>query len=208
MGEDVEYRLADPVGCRPRGLLRRPVQAPALERTADDPHFRWPAAGWSEPSWSQRTRGETSSISPRSSPPSEKGPKEMRMRRLTVRPRKSQTSLISRFLPSVSAKSSHRLAPWRLLYRRMDGAVADAVDDDAFLQASESDLLGAAVRPNPIATGPAGRRQLEPSFELAVVGQEKEPLAVDVQATERRRGGEDGKAGSQRRSGAPGGRGG
>ena len=63
------------------------------------------------PSWSRSVRVRTSSIAPGTRSPSWNGPNEMRIRRLTARPRWPSTFLTSRFFPSRMAKVSQILLP-------------------------------------------------------------------------------------------------
>ena len=65
--------------------------------------------------------------------------------------------------------------------RRFHRAVEDAVDGDPFAQAFERTLLHLAVHAHPVATQPAGGRQFEHAGKAAVIGEQQQPLGVDVQ---------------------------
>ena len=65
--------------------------------------------------------------------------------------------------------------------RGLDRPIAHAVDLDTAAQAVELRLGGAAERAHAIAPQPAGLRQLEHAREPAVVGQEQEALAIEVE---------------------------
>ena len=57
----------------------------------------------------------------------------------------------------------------------------DAVDGDAGAQFVELRLRHRAVRAHAVAPQPAGRRQFEHARERAVIGEEEEPLGVEVE---------------------------
>ncbi len=63
----------------------------------------------------------------------------------------------------------------------LDRAVAHALDLDAVLQLVEVGLLHASVRPHLVAPQPAGCRQLHVAGEGAVVGEQQQPFAVEVE---------------------------
>ena len=65
--------------------------------------------------------------------------------------------------------------------RRLDRAVADAVDRDAVAQRVELRLRDLAVRAHAIAPQPAGRRQFQHAREPAVIGQQQQALGVEVE---------------------------
>ena len=63
----------------------------------------------------------------------------------------------------------------------LDRPVAHALDLDAVLQLVEIGLLHAAVRTHPVAAQPAGGRQLHVAGEGAVVGEQQQAFAVEVE---------------------------
>src|SRR5581483_7358979 len=65
--------------------------------------------------------------------------------------------------------------------RRLDRPVVDAGDADAVLQAVERLLRDAAERAHAVAPQPAGRRQLQHPRQPAVIGEQQQALAVDVE---------------------------
>ena len=69
----------------------------------------------------------------------------------------------------------------RAVERRLDPGVIDAIDRDALAQPVERGLVGLALGAHAIAPQPAGRRQFEHAREAAVVGQQQQPLGVDVE---------------------------
>ena len=65
--------------------------------------------------------------------------------------------------------------------RGLDRSVADAVDGDAVAQPVELILRHPAMGAHAIAAQPAGRRQFERAREPAVVGEQQQPLGVEVE---------------------------
>src|SRR5262245_61016536 len=78
-------------------------------------------------------------------------------------------------------KGEPDIAPLDAIDRGLHRTVADAVDGDARAQAVELGLRHAAVGAHAIAAQPAGRRQFERAREPAVVGEEEQPLGVEVE---------------------------
>jgi hypothetical protein len=65
-----------------------------------------------------------------------------------------------------------------------DRAIADAVDGDPLPQPLQLVRPHAAVGTHPIAPQPAGRRQLEHASEPTVIGEEQQPLGVEVEPSD------------------------
>ena len=65
--------------------------------------------------------------------------------------------------------------------QRLDRAVADAVDGHAVAQRVELRLRDPAMRAHAIAPQPAGRGQFERAREPAVIGEQQQPLGVEVE---------------------------
>ena len=56
-----------------------------------------------------------------------------------------------------------------------------ALDGDAATQGGKGQVIGLAVDAHAIAAQPAGGRQLQPALQLAVIGQQQQPLGIQVQ---------------------------
>ena len=67
---------------------------------------------------------------------------------------------------------------------RLDRPVADAVHSVSPPEGGERALLGCATHPHPIAPPPAPRRMLQLAGERAVVGQQQQPLGVEVEPSD------------------------
>src|SRR4051812_34090346 len=71
------------------------------------------------------------------------------------------------------------------LQRGIDRAVFDAIDLDALLQFAEWRLRTPAMGANAIAPQPAGIGQLERAREPAIVGQQQQPLGIEIEPADR-----------------------
>ena len=73
----------------------------------------------------------------------------------------------------------------RPVERGADRAVGDAVDRDARRQRREAGGLDRAVHAHAIAPDPAGRRQFEAAGQPAVIGQQQQPLGIQIEPADR-----------------------
>ncbi len=69
-------------------------------------------------------------------------------------------------------------------HARLDRTVLDPVDGQTLIEGCEPRLVDLAEGPDPVAAQPAGRRQFERALDAAVVGEEQQPLGVDVEASD------------------------
>ena len=113
------------------------------------------------------------------------GPNEMRISRLTLSPSFSHTFFTSRFLPSRMANSEPRIVALNPLERRLDRTVSDPLDGDPFLEPCQRCRIDGTEGADPVAPEPAGGRKLELAGKLAVIGQQQQAFAVEVEAPDR-----------------------
>src|SRR5438552_16172236 len=66
-----------------------------------------------------------------------------------------------------------------------DRPIGDAVDGDAVGEALQPLGIDDAVDAHFVAAQPAGRRQLEPSCQRTVIGEQQQPLGIEVEPTDR-----------------------
>ena len=71
------------------------------------------------------------------------------------------------------------------LHDRVDRAIRYAGDADAALERRERGRVGHAVDAHLVAPDPAARRQLERAREPAVIGEEQQPLRIEVEPPDR-----------------------
>src|SRR5262249_30269384 len=81
-------------------------------------------------------------------------------------------------------KHEPHIGPLLAFELRVDRPIAHAVDGDAAAQLVEARLLHAAVCAHAVAAQPAGRRQLQHARQRAIVGEEKKPLGIHVEAAD------------------------
>lgn len=68
---------------------------------------------------------------------------------------------------------------------RLDGPIDHAIDGDAVREGGKARLIDSAVRPHAIAPYPSGRRHLEPAGEAAIIGEEDQPLGIEIEPADR-----------------------
>ena len=105
----------------------------------------------------------------------------MRISRVTARPRCAITRRTSRLRPSRRLTVSQALSPFARSSPASIGAVAHALDRHALCQRRQRRAPRAAVHAHAIAAEPAGRRQLQLPRQRAVIGQQQQPLAGQVE---------------------------
>ena len=92
------------------------------------------------------------------------------------------TLRISRFLPSLSVTAIHELAP---LLRAFDpgfnGPISHTVNRDALREPGKTGGIYGAMHAHPVATLQGIRRQFEISRQAAIVGEQQQAFAVQVQ---------------------------
>jgi len=69
--------------------------------------------------------------------------------------------------------------------RRLDRAIGDALDGDAFFQPVERGLVDPAKGADPVAPDPAGGRQFQMPGQAAIIGQQQQPFRCQVQPPDR-----------------------
>ncbi len=80
---------------------------------------------------------------------------------------------------------SQAFEPWTLSMAARIGAVFDAGDREALFQRGEILRLGRAVHAHAIAPEPAALRQLQGARQRAVVGEQQQPLGIEVEPSDR-----------------------
>ena len=139
------------------------------------------AAGCGEP-FSRTSARVSGRALPRASRPSWTGPRAMRCRRSTLCPSRASMRRISRFLPSLRTISSQVLSPWRLEpldALRLDVAVAQPDALEELLPGPRA--VGCAGHLDQVGLLDAEARVHQPIGQVAVVGQQQQPLAVLVE---------------------------
>ncbi len=188
--------------------MTRPRHSPAMIRTrpGDCPHRLAVRSCGGRGSCSRSTLAGTSSTAPRASAPSWNGPCATRISRDTCSPRCVITRRISRLRPSRSATVSQAFSPLREFEPGLDRSVAHAVHGDAARQPGECRRIDGAVHPHPVAANPAMRRQLELARQAAIVGEQQQALAPEVEPADADHPRQGSAAASRTRSAVPRGR--
>ena len=88
-------------------------------------------------------------------------------------------------LPFTQRHRDPRVAALPAFEAGADRAIGDAVNRDAFPKHREAFRRDLAVDSHFVAADPSGRWQFEPSRERAVIGQQQQPLGIEIEASDR-----------------------
>ena len=104
----------------------------------------------------------------------------MRISRVTAKPEMRHHPPHLAVAPLAQAHGEPGILPLARVEPRLDRAIGDAVDGDALRQCGQPAVVRRAVHPHAVAPEPAGRGQLQPAGQRAVVGQQQQALAGEV----------------------------
>ncbi len=163
---------------------RRRLQGPAAPCSGDDSQQRGLKSGALSPDPAIARAalvGDLVHRAARARLPSWNGPYATRISRVTCRPRCAITLRTSRLRPSFSETLSQVLLPDFAVDGGVDRGVAHALHHHAAGEGSQRARVHRAMHPHAVAPGPAIGRQFQAARQGAVIGQQQQPLAVQVQ---------------------------